>query len=150
MSRAQVDRPTRWPAPPARDLRRRTRSKAARRVVWISLVVVFLTAAGFSFASWSSSPARGTLKGVLQAVGGVPGTSPRVLPGQITIRGTNGDRGSIQVGSSGHFLVHPPVGTYDVSGRSPLSRGGSVECLASRPVVVSQGATSTVTVECQE
>jgi hypothetical protein len=125
------------------------RRDASRRSLLIPLTVLCVTVAGVSFAGCSSSPARGTLTGTFQAVGGPPGTPTRAIQGQITIHGSNGNTGIITVGRNGRFSVNPPVGTYTVSGRSPQYEGGAAECRASAPVTVTTGATSTVEVYCQ-
>jgi hypothetical protein len=114
--------------------------------------VLAVAAAGVALASCASPPARGTLDGAFQEMGGggAAGTTPRALPGDITIHGTNGNTGVITVGGNGRFSVDPPVGTYTVSGRSPQYAGGSADCQAAGPVTVREGVTSRVEVDCDE
>ena len=80
----------------------------------------------------------GTLTGTLQAVGGPPGEGPRALSGQITLHGSGGHITGITVGANGRFSVPVPVGTYTVSGQSPQYEGGTADCHASGPVIVTQ------------
>jgi hypothetical protein len=114
--------------------------------------VLAVAAAGVALASCASPPARGTLDGAFQEMGGggAAGTTPRALPGDITIRGTNGNTGVITVGGNGRFSVNPPVGTYTVSGRSPQYAGGNADCEAAGTVTVRKGVTSHVEVDCHE
>lgn len=121
-----------------------------RRVSLTSLSLLAFTAAGMSLASCSSSPATGTLTGTLQAVGGPAGVGPRPLSGQVTLHGSTGRIYTITLGANGRFSVHPAVGTYTVSGRSPQYEGGTADCQASRPVTVTKGVTSSIKVDCQE
>ena len=119
----------------------------------ISLLPVM--AASVSLASCDlSSPngppgPTGTLTGTLQAVGGPAGDGPRALSGQVTLHRSEGTTG-ITVGASGRFSVPVSVGTYTVTGQSPRYEGGSAVCRASGPVVVTEGVTSSVEVDCQE
>jgi hypothetical protein len=92
----------------------------------------------------------GTLTGTLQAVGGSPDAAPRALSGQVTLHGSNGRRSIISVGANGRFSVPASVGTYTVSGQSPQYGGGTAECKAPGPVTVTEGARSSVEVDCQE
>lgn len=103
-----------------------------------------------SFASCSSSPATGTLTGTLQAVGGPAGVGPRALSGRVTLHGPTWRIYTITLGANGRFSIHPAVGTYAVSGRSPQYEGGTADCHAPGPVTVTRGGTSGVQIDCQE
>jgi hypothetical protein len=120
----------------------------------VSLILLAVMAAGMTLASCSSPTGppgpTGTLTGTLQAVGGPSGAGPRVLTGQIILNGSNGARFSITAGANGRFSVPVAVGTYTVTGRSSQYEGGTADCLASGPVTVTKGLTSSVDVDCQE
>jgi hypothetical protein len=120
----------------------------------VSLIMLAVLATGMTVASCSSPDApagpTGTLTGALQAVGGSPGASPRALSGQVNLLKSNGARDGISVGANGRFSVPVPVGTYTVTGQSPQYQGGTGVCRASGPVVVTEGVTSTVKIDCQE
>jgi len=143
-------------------LRRRARctkgraSTSERRntVRRISLILLAVMAGGMTLAGCSSPTVPpgplGTVAGKLQAVGGSPGTGPQALAGQITLHGPNGLKFPITAGADGRFSVPVTVGTYTVTARSPQFEGGSTDCTASAPVTVTQGATSSVVVDCQE
>ena len=120
----------------------------------ISLILLAIMAAGITLAGCSAPTGppgpTGTLAGTLQAVGGTAGASPRALSGQIFLHESNGTRFAVTVGANGRFSIAATVGTYAVSGRSPQFEGGATDCQASGPVTVTQGATSTIEVDCQE
>jgi len=126
-----------------------------RRKSLTLLALLAITAASVLLASCDlSSPngppgPTGTLTGTLQAVGGPSGAGPRALSGQITLHGSSGHITAITVGANGRFAVPVPVGTYTVTGQSPQYDGGTAECHASGPVVVTKGVTSRVEVDCQ-
>jgi len=118
------------------------------------LIVLALVAIGFvadraitslTPRSWS----RGTLTGMLEAVGGPSGTGP-TLSGTITATMANRGVLTLSVGTSGRFTVHPVVGSYTFTATSPQYEGGKGTCRASGPVTVREGVETTVTVECQE
>ena len=124
-----------------------------RRKSLTLLALLPVMAASVSLASCSSPDGppgpTGTLTGTLQAVGGPPGVGPRALSGQITLHGSSGHITGITVGANGRFSVPVPVGTYTVSGQSPQYEGGTGVCRASGPVIVTEGVTSNVEVDCQ-
>jgi len=102
--------------------------------------------------SCGAAPAveTGVVQGTLEAVGGpAPGT-PRPLKGSITLRGSDATIFTATAGSDGVFLVRVPIGTYAITGRSPLYDGGDVQCPSSGPVTLTVGATIRVVVACQE
>ena len=125
-----------------------------RRKSLTLLSLLPVMAASVSLASCSSPTGppgpTGTLTGTLQAVGGPPGDGPRVLSGQITLHGPSGHITGITVGANGRFSAPVPVGKYTVSGQSPQYKGGTADCHASGPVVVTKGVTSSAEVDCQE
>ena len=100
---------------------------------------------------------RGTIAGRLTASGGPVG-GLRPLPGIVTALPTGGT-GTVRsraksyrapVGPDGRYSISVPVGTYAVTGRSPLYQNGSRDCLARKPVVVTKGRVSRANVVCIE
>lgn len=118
----------------------------------LSLLPIVAASALLASCSSPTGPPgpTGTLTGALQAVGGPPGAGPRALSGQVTLHGSGGHITGITVGANGRFSVPVPVGTYTVSGQSPQYEGGTAVCRASGPVIVTEGVTSSVEVDCQE
>ena len=118
------------------------------------LCLLPVTAASVLLASCSSPTGppgpTGTLTGTLQAVGGPSGAGPRGLSGHVTLHGSHGRLAIISVGANGRFSVPAPVGKYTVSGQSPQYKGGTANCHAPGPVVVTKGVTSSAEVDCQE
>jgi hypothetical protein len=105
-----------------------------------------------TLAGCASTPLTGFVSGRLQAVGGpAPGT-PRLIGGRVTVRGLNGKSYEAKVGAAGQFLIQVPVGSYFVTGSSPLYEGGQSLCLQSGiPIKVNENATTgNVDVNCQE
>lgn len=92
--------------------------------------------------------ARGTIVGILEAVGGPVGAANRPLSGTVTA--TRAGRSySASVGIDGHYSVRVPAGTYAVVGRSTQYQGGVADCHAANPVAVSSGSTATADVVCE-
>jgi hypothetical protein len=119
----------------------------------IAVCGTFLVLALFLAAtSCGAAPAAetGVVQGTLQAVGGPAPGAPRPLKGSITLRDSDGTVFTATVGSDGVFLVRVPIGTYAVTGRSPLYEGGNTDCLSSGPVSLRLAATIHVFVSCQE
>ncbi len=127
----------------------RRKSLTLLALLAITAASVFLAGCDLSSPNGPSGP-TGTLTGALQAVGGPAGLSPRLLSGQVTLRGSGGHLTGITVGANGQFSVPVSVGTYTVSGQSPQYEGGTAKCHASGPVTVTKGVTSGVKVDCQE
>ena len=114
----------------------------------LSLPPVIAVAVLFAGCASPTGPPgpTGTLTGKLQAIGGPPDDGPRALSGQITLNGSSGHMTAITVGANGRFSVPVTVGTYTVSAHE----GGTADCHASGPVVVTKGVTSHVVIDCQE
>lgn len=92
----------------------------------------------------------GVVVGTLEAVGGpAPGT-PRPLSGAIALRDSAGAAFTGTAGTDGMFSVRVPIGSYTITGRSPLYDGGNTDCSSSGPVTVTPGATIRILVTCQE
>jgi hypothetical protein len=88
----------------------------------------------------------GTITGSLREVGGPAPGLDRAIGGVIRVtRSSNVWEGSTT--GAGAFSVDLPVGTYTVTGTSPVILDGGV-CSAGRPVVVARGRTTTVDVIC--
>ena len=124
--------------------------RAVRRAPLTVLTALAALCAGLSLAGCSSPPEEGTLDGTLQAVGGPAGTGPRPLSGSVTFHGSNGNIATIDLSDDGRFSAQLPVGRYTVAGRSPQFEGGAGQCLAPGPVVVANGVTRHVEIDCQE
>jgi hypothetical protein len=90
----------------------------------------------------------GVVKGTLEAVGG-PGPA-RPLNGSIALRDSDGAVFAATAGSDGIFLVQVPIGTYAITGRSPLYENGNTDCTSSGPATLTVGATIHVVVVCSE
>jgi hypothetical protein len=115
-------------------------------VCWTFVALaLFLTS-----TSCGAAGPSGVVQGTLEAVGGpVPGPG-RPLKGSITLRDSGGTVFAATVGSDGVFSVRVPIGTYAITGRSPLYEGGNTDCDSSGSVTLSVGATIHVVVSCQE
>jgi hypothetical protein len=130
----------------------RERSDLVRRlplVLLASLASVFVAGCDLSSPTGPPGP-TGTVAGTLQAVGGPPGVGRRALSGQVTLYGSSGKIASVTVGANGRFSVPATVGTYTVSAQSPQYEGGTADCHASGPIIVTKGVTTKVDVDCQE
>ena len=127
------------------------RTISARRVSLILLTVAAggLTLVGCSSPTGPSGPI-GTVSGTLQAVSGSSGADPQALAGVITLYGPNGSKFGITAPADGKFSEPIPTGTYTVTALSPQYKAGTADCRAPAPVTVTQGATSSVKVDCQE
>jgi hypothetical protein len=117
-------------------------------VCWIFVALALLLTS--TSCATASAAETGVIQGTLEAVGGpVPGPG-RPLKGSITLRASDGTTFTATVGSDGVFAVRIPIGTYAVTGRSPLYEGGNTDCFSSGSVILSVGATTHVVVTCQE
>ena len=113
------------------------------------LIVLALLAGCTSTSHSSPAISVATINGTLEAVGGPAPGSPRPLPGNVTAAG-RGHRYTASVGSTGAYTITLPVGTYTLTGRSPLYQSGTLDCQAEDPVAVTSGGTVTANVYCQE
>jgi photosystem II stability/assembly factor-like uncharacterized protein len=108
---------------------------------WRSVVPAFV----------QSAPQSGLIDGTLEAVGGAAPGTPRPLSGSITLRNSDGRVFTATAGSGGVFTVRVPIGTYTVTGRSPLYDSGSANCYSGGPATVTgAGETIHVIVACSE
>jgi hypothetical protein len=90
--------------------------------------------------------AIGRISGTLREIGGPRPGLDRSVPGTISIEG---DSTAVAASTStGEFSVRVPVGTYNVTGTSPLVNEGREKCVVSDPVIVENGRTTRVTVVC--
>jgi hypothetical protein len=87
----------------------------------------------------SSQPTDGwTVTGILVRVGGpVPG-SPVPLPGTVIARSAAAGQFTARTGRNGRFRLSLPLGTYRLTGHSPLMQGGQMLCTAMRAVHVAK------------
>ena len=124
-----------------------------RRAHWTILTAVAVAVAvlvAVTLASWASTPATGFVSGRLQTVGGpAPGT-PKPISGKVTVSGLNGKSYSAKVRADGQFLILVPVGSYSVTGSSPLYTLGQPACLGIPFKVNENATTSNVHVNCPE
>ena len=99
-----------------------------------------------------TSRSSGTIIGFLQAVGGPRPGTPRPLPGTITIRNRDGTTITASAGSAGTFSVQVPVGSYVLTGHSPLYDSGTSDCAAAPPrtITVTAGGTIRMAIDCEE
>jgi hypothetical protein len=122
-----------------------------RRTHWMFLTagaVAVAAAVAVALASWASTPATGFVSGRLQTVGGpAPGT-PKPISGKVTVTGLNGKSYSAKVRADGQFLILVPVGSYFVTGSSPLYAFGQPVCLGMGFKVNENATTSNVEVNC--
>ena len=87
---------------------------------------------------------------MLEAVGGPPRGPARPLNGSIALRNSDGTVFTATTTSDGVFLVRLPIGTYAITGRSPVYESGDADCRSSGPATLTVGATIHVVVVCQE
>jgi hypothetical protein len=124
-----------------------------RRMRLIAVCWTFVALALFltsTSCATGSAAETGVVQGTLEAVGGpVPGPG-RPLKGSIKLRDSDGTAFTATVGSDGVFVVRVPIGTYAVTGRSPLYEGGNTDCFSSGSVLLGVGATIHVIVMCEE
>jgi hypothetical protein len=102
--------------------------------------------------SCSAAPTvhTGVVNGTLEAVGG-PGPGPaRPLNGSVALRASDGTVFTATTTSDGVFSVGVPIGTYAITGRSPLYESGDADCSSSGPATLTVGATIHVIVVCPE
>jgi hypothetical protein len=79
------------------------------------------------------SGGTGVISGELVAVGG-PANVRQSLPGTVQISGEGHEfTYRILPSADGSFSVEVPVGTYVVTGRSPLYQGGRLDCRIAQP-----------------
>jgi hypothetical protein len=70
----------------------------------------------------------GTVAGVMLRIGGPPPGSPVPLPGEVTLTDVaSGARFQASASTNGKFAVTVPIGTYRVTGQSPLVHIGDEE-----------------------
>ena len=91
----------------------------------------------------------GSITGHLFAVGGLI-ADPRPLSGRVEVVGPGATWQDIAVGTDGVFRITTTVGTYALTGTSPLYDAGHGVCRAQQAVRVTSGETSTADVFCQE
>jgi hypothetical protein len=113
----------------------------------LAVLALFLTSTSCGAAPTVET---GVVQGRLEAVGGPGPGTPRPLKGSITLRDSDGTIFTATAGSDGAFLVRVPIGTYAITGRSPVYDSGNVDCPSSGPVSLTVGATIRVLVACQE
>jgi hypothetical protein len=122
--------------------------------VRVSAIAGTLMVLAFAVVSGCSAPSshRGTISGILAAIGGPPPGLPRPLPGSVRLleSRTHASR-VVSVGADGRYSVAVAPGTYLLVGRSPLYNGGTAyNCRASSSTVVIADRTSSLDVFCQE
>jgi hypothetical protein len=107
--------------------------------------------AKLSFRILVGNPPRplaiGTIAGTLREVGGPAPGLARAIAGFLRVFNATGGWDGPTDGS-GNFRVDLPVGTYTVTGTSPVFGAGQYPCTAGGPVVVARGRTTTVEVIC--
>ncbi len=93
----------------------------------------------------------GFIKGRLEASGG-PGQSSRYrpYPGTVWATAKGGELFGATVPASGYFEFRVPVGTYKLTGSSPLYGGGLYRCRGSIPMIVRTNAIANGNVICVE
>jgi hypothetical protein len=74
------------------------------------------------------------VSGVLQLVGGPPGTEPQPVEGMVTFHGPSTI--SANVGEDGTFQTTLPPGSYDVTGLSPKYQGAQGTCTTTNKLQV--------------
>ncbi|MGZ6917446.1 MAG: hypothetical protein ACXVG8_18970 [Oryzihumus sp.] len=90
----------------------------------------------------------GVAGGRLLVVGGPAPGAPRPLRrGTVTFTGAT--QVSVRIDHTGHYSARLPVGSYEVSGRSPEIGSGSYECHAAKPINVAPHARIQADVYCQ-
>jgi hypothetical protein len=97
----------------------------------------------------TASGTLGSITGHLFAVGGVV-AGPRPLSGRVEVVGPGATWRDITVGTDGVFRITTTVGTYSLTGTSPLYDAGHGVCRAQQAVRVASGETSIADVLCQE
>jgi hypothetical protein len=87
--------------------------------------------------SHPDSITAGTVKGRLVRVGGPAPGAPVPLPGHVTATATGGTpTQTVRVSKDGEFSFNLPVGTYHLTGTSPLIGSGHATCSAMHAVRV--------------
>ncbi len=122
------------------------RGQGSAGLLVVALMVMGATGCGGK--DTAAYPAKGSITGTLEAVGGPAGPA-RPLSGRITAH-SGGHTWSTMAGTDGRFSFHVPPGTYGLTGRSPSYQDGTVDCIADGAVVVSSGSTVATHVMCQE
>jgi hypothetical protein len=87
------------------------------------------------------------IHGTLRMVGGPPPGLNRAVAGTVTITSSTGSHCNLPVVAGGSFEATLPVGSYRVTGHSPLFGGGKYECSGGAVRVTSAGE-SAVAVVC--
>lgn len=119
------------------------------RSLWLRRLTIhgFLLLIMLLLATCSRPP--GELAGTLEISGGTPGQNGQHVPGVVTIRSSEGQTITRKVGQNGQFLVFVPVGTYTVTGRSPVTnQAPPFGCQVATPVNVAQNGITQVIVAC--
>ena len=126
-----------------------------------SLVLAACSGSGHHASSSASRPTTptptigtpsgtlGSITGHLFAVGGLI-AGPRPLAGRVDVVGPGATWQDIAVGTDGVFRITTTVGTYALTGTSPLYDAGHGVCRAQQAVRVTSGETSVADVLCQE
>ena len=93
----------------------------------------------------------GFIKGRLEANGG-PGQSSgyRPYPGTVWATAKGGELFGATVPASGNFEFRVPVGTYQLTGSSPLYGGGTYRCRGTRALTVKANTPANENVFCVE
>ena len=93
----------------------------------------------------------GVIKGRLET-NGVPSSSSeyRPYPGTVWATAGIGESFGATVPANGHFEFRVPVGTYQLTGSSPMYGGGTYRCLATHKLTVKANATARENVICIE
>jgi hypothetical protein len=107
-----------------------------RKVCYVTAVVI----AGISILTGcSSQPTDGrTVTGILVRVGGPAPGSPVPLPGTVVARNVAGGQFTVTTGKNGRFQLSLPLGTYRLTGHSPLMQSDQMLCTAIRAVHVTK------------
>jgi hypothetical protein len=92
----------------------------------------------------------GTVRGKLLRVGGPAPGAPFPLPGQVTATAPGGAPArTVTVGKNGRFAIsNLPVGSYSLTGTSPLIDSGQATCRAGHTVHVRTAKVTRVDVIC--
>jgi hypothetical protein len=115
-----------------------------KRGAFIPVMIVLLVVVGCS-----SGPAKGMIRGSLVAVGGPsPSDTETPLPGSVTVTNSGGQATTVTVGDDGQFEVHVAVGSYTLSGSSPLFGGGTEMCSGGVQIQVQTSSPVTANVAC--
>ena len=105
-----------------------------RKVCYVIAVVI---ASISILTGCSSQPTDGrAVTGILVRVGGPAPGSPVPLPGTVVARNAAGGQFVATTSKNGRFQLSLPLGTYRLTGHSPLMQSGQMLCTAMRAVHV--------------